>query len=221
MFASHTVEAANFVVAEARGVALRAGQIVDSAKPLTLRPGQHVTLITPAGATLKLYGPYDKAPDADQARGVSVRDVIAAMLNQRRTESGAASGRIQTRGTGANALPDPWLLDASRSGAVCLREGTVAVLWRPDSATRANLTVVPEDRSWKLDVNWPAGLDRMTIPPQVPFRDGANYVVSLDTARSSLTVITVPPVLTSDDMRLAWLVEKSCLSQAEALLQAR
>jgi hypothetical protein len=209
-------KAADFVIAEARGIALRVGQTVDSAKPLALRAGQHVTLITPAGATLKLDGPYDKPPDADQAKGVSVREVIAAMLNQRRSQP---EGRVPTRGIGAAILPEPWVLDASRTGTVCLREGTQAVLWRPDSTTAASLTVAPADRSWKIDMNWAAGENRMTLPAQVPLRTGANYVVSLNTIASSLTVIAVPAVLTSDDMRLAWLLARDCSSQAEALLR--
>jgi hypothetical protein len=61
----------------------------------------------------------------------------------------------------------------------------------------------------------------MTIPAQVPLRGEANYIVSLNMIPSSLTVITIPAVLTGDDMRLAWLVARGCSSQAEALLQPR
>jgi len=57
-----TAKAADLVVIEARRIALRPGQIVDSTRPLVLKEGQHVTLISPTGATIKLDGPYEKAP---------------------------------------------------------------------------------------------------------------------------------------------------------------
>jgi hypothetical protein len=53
-----TAKAADLVVIEARRIALRPGQTVDSTKPLVLKQGEHVTLISPTGATIKLDGPY-------------------------------------------------------------------------------------------------------------------------------------------------------------------
>src|ERR1700719_1091348 len=81
-------DAVNLVVMEARGIALKVGQNVDSAKPLILKQGQHVTLVTPAGATLKLDGPYDRAPDADGVQGVAVNTVLAALVTQRNARIG-------------------------------------------------------------------------------------------------------------------------------------
>ena len=52
MMAETTASAAVLVVAEARGIALKPGAALDSAKPLTLKQGQHVTLISEAGWTL-------------------------------------------------------------------------------------------------------------------------------------------------------------------------
>jgi len=42
---AQSASAAVLVVAEARGIALKPGATLDSAKPLTLKQGQHVTLI--------------------------------------------------------------------------------------------------------------------------------------------------------------------------------
>src|ERR1051325_385611 len=80
--------AANLVVIEARGIAMRAGQTVDSTKPLDLKQGQHLTLISPAGVTIKLDGPYNKAPDAEQARGVPVANTLALLVTQRQARLG-------------------------------------------------------------------------------------------------------------------------------------
>src|SRR6195256_4390171 len=145
------VKAANLVVIEARRIALRPGQIVDSTRPLVLKEGQHVSLISPTGATIKLDGPYEKAPDADQSRAVPVANALALLVTQRQARVGEVG---TTRGNAPSVLPDPWLLDASRAGTVCLREGSEAIMWRPDRAREAELTVAPADRSWKAETHW-------------------------------------------------------------------
>src|SRR5438105_4688908 len=122
--ATGAAQAGDLVVLEARGVSLRPGQTVDSTKPLSLKQGQHVTLITPAGATLKLDGPYDKAPGSDQAKGLPVTNALSQLVAQRQARIGEVG---TTRGTAATTLPDPWVLDASRAGTVCLRDGSEAV----------------------------------------------------------------------------------------------
>jgi hypothetical protein len=215
---SMSVQAANLIVVEARGIGMRVGQTVDSTKALALKEGQHLTLINPSGATLKLDGPYAKAPDADQDKGVNLASMMAALRTQAQSRVGEPG---TTRGLAPNILPDPWLLDASRTGTVCLQEGATAVLWRPDSSAMANLAVMPADRSWRADTNWPAGADRITTSAQVPIRAGATYLLNLNGAQASLTVTAVPAALTSDDARVSWMAQKGCLSQAEALLKFR
>jgi hypothetical protein len=215
---SMSVQAANLIVVEARGIGMRVGQTVDSTKALALKEGQHLTLINPAGATLKLDGPYAKAPDADQDKGVNLASMMAALRTQAQSRVGEPG---TTRGLAPNILPDPWLLDASRTGTVCLQEGATAVLWRPDSSAMANLAVMPADRSWRADTDWPAGADRITTSAQVPIRAGVTYLLNLNGAQASLTVTAVPAALTSDDARVSWMAQKGCLSQAEALLKFR
>jgi len=210
--------AADLVVLEARGVNLRPGQTIDSAKPLTLKQGQHVTLISPAGITLKLDGPYDKAPAGDQAKGTNVTSALSLLVTQRQARVGEVG---TTRGNAPSVLPDPWVLDASRAGTVCLREGTEAVLWRPDSARDTELTVAPADRSWKTEAHWPAGADRIMVQAPAMIRGGATYLVTLNGAQSAMKVENVPPILSNDPMRAAWLAGKGCESQAEALLRNR
>src|ERR1700744_1363750 len=107
-------EAAVLVVAEARGVALKPGDTLDSAKPLTLKQGQHVTLVSETGATLKLDGPYDRPPTAAGGGG-------GIGLNQTRAPPGtpgqARAGEFGVpRGTVLADLPEPWVLDATHSG---------------------------------------------------------------------------------------------------------
>ena len=211
-------QAADLIVAEARGVALKPGQTIDDTKPLMLKEGQHVTLIAPNGATFKLNGPYNKAPAADQAGAVPIGTRLAALVTQNQARIGEVG---TTRGNAPYKLPDPWLFDISRNGTVCLRDGQQPVFWRPDTAKLATLTVMPGDRSWKAEARWPAGTDRITVETKVPIHGDATYLVSLDNSQSALTVSALPPVLANDSMRAAWMAEKGCDAQAEALLRPR
>lgn len=213
---STVAQAADLIVLESRGVNLRPGQTVDSTRPLALKQGQHVTLISPSGVTLKLDGPYEKAPGGEQARGVPVTRALQMLVTQREARVGEVG---TTRGLAPNTLPDPWVLDASRAGTVCLREGGDAVLWRPDSARDADLSLSPADKSWKTQARWPAGADRIKVPAPAVIRGGETYLVSLNGALSALNVESVPANLPNDQVRAAWLANKDCEAQARALLR--
>jgi hypothetical protein len=212
--------ATNLIIVEARGVAIRVGETIDSTKPLTLSQGQQLTLIAPNGTTLKIEGPYDEAPDAYPIRGVSLRDMIRALGNRTQSDPGGARVMGPMGPTPQIViLPDPWVLDVTQKNPVCLKDGSSAVLWRPNSGVGATLTVMPTDRSWRLDSNWPAGLDRLTMPRQVPFHAEATYIVLLNGVEAALSVSRVPADLINDEVRVSWMAQKGCLSQVEALLR--
>jgi hypothetical protein len=207
--------AANLIVVEARGIALKPGATVDAAKPLVLKQGQHVTLITEAGATLQIDGPYDQPPSAG-GQGRSITATLAALGTEHNARTGEAG---VTRGVNGNTLPDPWLLDVSRNGNVCLRENAQPVFWRPDASGSADLIVMPDDRSWKSQGTWPAGTQRLTVTTDVPMHSGATYVVDFNGSEYALAVNVVPASLPNDSVRAAWMAQKGCEAQAEALLR--
>jgi hypothetical protein len=209
-------QAEQLVVVEARGIALHPGDMVEAAQPLALKEGQHVTFIAVNGATFKLDGPYDKPPTADLAAGGSAGEALRALVTQaqaRIAEAGAARS-----GAAAAHLPDPWLMDVSRNGNVCLRQSQAPVFWRPEVARTATMAVMPGDRSWKAEVTWPAGDDRILGPAGVPLLNGTTYLVSLDGGSSAAVKINIiPSNLLSDAMRAAWMAHQGCEAQAEAL----
>jgi hypothetical protein len=210
-------DAAVLVVAEARGIALKPGATLDSTKPLTLKQGQHVTLISETGATLKLDGPYDRPPVAGGAGGgVGLNQTMAALVTQRTARAGEFG---VTRGTVLADLPDPWVLDATHSGNVCLMEKGTPIFWRPDSKAPASLSVAPADRSWTAKAAWPVGQDRIAVTTDVPMRAGETYVVNFNGSESAVTIIQVPESLTNTDMRAGWMANRRCEQQAQALLK--
>ncbi|HUK60444.1 MAG TPA: hypothetical protein VLV50_14540 [Stellaceae bacterium] len=207
----------DMVVVAARGIALAPGTRVDPAKPLVLAQGQHVTLIALNGTTLKLDGPYDKAPALADG-GSDLGQALAALVTQntaRTTEAGV------TRAAATVAhLPSPWLLDVSRGGSVCLRDGAMPVFWRPTDKAAAHLTVMPADRSWKGEAKWPAGDDELSAPSDLPVHGDAIYFMTIDNGEeAAITVNLIPRTLASTAMQAAWLAHQGCEAQAEALLR--
>ena len=218
LFSCASANAAQYVVIEARGIGLRPGTTLDAAKPLTLKQGQHVTLISDSGTTFNLDGPYDKPPAQGQSQGVDIAATLKGLATeqQSRKEAGVMRG-----GAAKVDLPDPWLLDASRTGNVCLREGQTAVFWRPQATSAAMFSIVPADRSWKAQAPWPVGADRLSIAGEAAVHGDATYYVSFNGTESAITINTVPALRANDRMRAAWMAEKGCEPQAEAMLRTR
>ncbi len=210
-------QAANLTVVEARGIGLAPGSTIDSTKPLVLKQGQHVTLISDSGATLSIDGPYNQPPSAGGG-GKSLGATLAALGTERSARTGEAG---VTRGGAANTLPEPWLVDVTRSGNVCIQENKDPIFWRPDAKTATALAVMPVDRSWKSKADWPVGLDRLKVTTDVPVHGGAAYVVNYAGTEYALAMNTVPSSLANDEMRAAWMLQKGCEAQAEALLRPK
>lgn len=206
--------AGQLVVVEARGISLAPGSSVDDSKPLDLKQGQHVTLISQSGVTVSLDGPYNKPPAAAQG-GQSLGSKLSGFV----TEANARTGEVgTTRGTApARKLPSAWVIDAGRAGAACLAEGQTPVFWRDPATKTSSLTVMPDDRSWKVMTEWPAGLNELAVKTNIPMHAGATYFVALDGNESAIAVNTVPAALGSDAQRAAWMADKGCEAQAEAL----
>ncbi len=209
--------AEDMVVVNARGIGLKPGTKIDASKPLTLEEGQHVTLVAVNGVTLKLDGPFSKAPSQAGSGGG-----VAAALGALVTQQGARTVEVgATRAGGmVSHLPDPWLLDVSRTGTVCLLDGHKAVFWRPAPKKDSLLSLMPADRSWKAEATWPAGSDRLEASGDVAVHPDSVFFVSFDKGEEvAITVSFVPANLDSDPMRAAWLADQGCEAQAEAMLR--
>lgn len=210
-------EAAQYVVSEARGIGISVGTVIDPTKALILKQGQHLTLISEDGDTIKLDGPYQKAPAA--AQGVQLSEAIGGLITERNARTSQLG---TTRGTTPKPpLPGPWFIDATSSGSACLPQGEAPVLWRPVDQTQAALVIAPADRSWKADASWPAGQAALKLDPSLGMHGDASYFVDVDGAESAISITTVPSVLATDKMRAAWMIDKGCGRQAAALLHTQ
>lgn len=214
------VQGAPLVVLEARGINLKPGATIDSARPISLREGEGVTLIASTGVTIKLRGRYSGPPLAanDKRQSLNPQQALDALINTR----AARSSSIGAVRSGANAapLPDPWLVDISRPGARCAREGGQIVWWRPVSTGAQPFVVLPIDKSWRADFSWQDAQDRMAAPRLAKLDGTKLFIISNAGQDSVIEMNFIPDVGLSDLVLASWMLEKGCLQQADALLLA-
>jgi hypothetical protein len=208
-------QAKDLVVVEARGVALTAGQLIDDSQPLVLQEGQRVTLIAGNGATLKLRGPYNQPPASATTSEAGLSDTLKTLIVQKDTRTSDVG---VVRGTQGAKLPEPWLLDVTRAGSLCVRGDDRVVVWRSPAAAAATFSISPLDRSWTMTASWPAGVDRLVLPEIFPRQVRSTYLVELDDTKNAVTINSIPKAVESNPMKAAWMIEKGCLGQAAALI---
>lgn len=209
---------ADMVVLEVHGLRLRPGQVIDGRSKLTLQDGQRVVLISSAGRVVKLQGPLDAPPFGDEeAASVDVAGAMNALI----TQSLARNDRAGiVRGTGPEAIPpEPWLVNVTQPGLRCLPTGSVITVWRPGGKGMAEFSLIASDRSWRATAIWPAGVERLELPRDLPLPGRASYMAKLADKEVNFTLITLPDTLTNDAMRVAWMEETGCEAQALALLR--
>lgn len=209
--------AGQLIVVEARGADLKPGQSLDGGAPLTLAAGAKVVLVSAEGTTLSLKGPFAGAPEGDGGggKGNRVAESLKGLVAQRTTDTsslGAARGLA-----GLQALPNPWLWDATLVGDVCGFPGEPPVLWRPSAELEQELVLTPVDRSWVARARWPAGSATLALPRNTPIVDGVSYMVELDGRKAAMTVHLAPPGLANEPMVAAWLGVSRCDRQLMAL----
>lgn len=207
--------AGDLVVVEATGANLRPGQVIDDTQKLVLKSGEQVKLIGQDGSIRTLRGPYEEAPaTTTTGGGGEISKALASLVTGQRAEFGVVRAKVEDVN-----LPSPWVLDVSHSGKVCVRNGEQIVFWRSPSSGGNQLTVMPIDRSWRAQAEWPSGTDRLEAPPNFPIKERRTYLFSLEGQSAAVTLIGLPDSLVNDRMRAAWMLENNCLAQTKALLK--
>lgn len=209
--------AAKMIVIDARAGSLKPGMSVESGSAISLKEGERVTLIGPDGKTVALRGPFS-GPPASRGGGAAAdpRQALAALVSTRNARA-SSIGAVRA-GAGAVKLDDPWLIDISRPGPRCLREGTPPIWWRPADGAAQAFTVFPIDRSWRADFTWAAGQTHLKAPRLQKLEALTMFIVRTDGQEIAVGVNMIPKDITDDLVLASWMLEKGCIPQADALL---
>lgn len=210
-------EGPRWVVMDARGAGLKPGDRLDGQAVVTLKEGERATLIGPDGKTLSLRGAFSGTPLAAAGPPTSSSEALAALLTIRDARVSAIG--VVRAGLDAAPLPDAWLLDAARGGARCLREGLPAVFWRPQAAKAARFSIAPADRTWVVEMPWPARSPTLKLPREARITEQNLVHIALDGEEQPIALNVIPAGLDAPMVLAAWMMEKGCLSQADALLR--
>jgi hypothetical protein len=209
--------AAKMIVIDARAGTLKPGMSVESTSALSLKVGERLTLIAPDGKTVALRGPFSGTP-ASRSGGAAAdpRQALAALISTRNARA-SSIGAVRA-GAGAVKLPDPWLIDISRPGPRCLREGTAPIWWRPDGGAAQAFTVFPIDRSWRADFNWAPGQVQLRAPRLQKLEGQPMFIVRSDGQELAVGLNIIPADISDELVLASWMLEKGCIPQADALL---
>jgi hypothetical protein len=208
----------DWIVLDVRGAALKSGERVAPGTALRLPEGARLTLIARTGRSLTLRGLFDGAIPRIEGDPDDPRRALSALIAAR-DERVRTIGVVRS-GDGSARLPDPWLIDISRAGPRCLQDGRPSFFWRPPGTGPTTLTVWPTDRSWRVDFGWPADQDRVPIPPEVRPTEGQTLVAEYGDREHAIGFTVIAPSVTEPVLIAAWMIEKGCIQQADALLDA-
>ncbi len=209
--------AADLIVLQARGGGLKVGESVSATKKIVLKEGERVTLIGSDGKSIKLRGPFDDVPVKDGANGTDPKKALAALIATR--DARTSSVGVVRSGTADVDTPDPAAIDITRGGPRCLDVGAKPEFWRPDATNEQAFVMYPIDRSWRADLIWEKGQSRMTMPDLSKFEGVTTVLVNIDQQEFVISFSVIPKTVKDPFILTAWLLEKGCVQQANALLR--
>ena len=215
--ASLSVHAAKMVVMESRGSALKIGESVESSVSLNLKEGERLTLIGPDGKTVTRRGPYSGPVLPPSTGTLDPKQALAVLIATR--DARASSIGVIRAGTDTVKIPSPWLIDVTRSGPRCLLEGELPVLWRPESGQQQAFVIFPADRSWRADFVWKSKEDSLRMPPLARFKGVTNLLININQQEFAISFSVIPKTVDDPTVLTAWMLEKGCVQQADALLR--
>ena len=194
-----------------------------------------VLVVRASGPSSKIYPPGKALPDSAKVKLQPGDSVMLLNTNGAKTLRGPGTFAVAASGEGATANrrsrtsamrsgdvplnPDPWNLDITQSGKVCVANASKLTLWRPQKEAAMKLTIRGGGGEQTLD--WDAGKDTIAWPSSLPVTSGAEYQISQagngDTARVTFVTVANAP---ADSVGTAQtLIANGCDNQLDVLVE--
>jgi hypothetical protein len=207
---------AQLIVLKARGGGFKVGQSISPNKPIILKEGERVTLIGADGKSINHRGPFKGLPVKKGASKPDASKALAVLIASR--DARTTSIGVIRAGTNSVQTPDPTAIDITRGGPRCLFEGKKPEFWRPDSKIEQPFVMFPVDRSWRADLVWKIGQDRMLMPDLSKFEGVTTVLVNFNQQEHAISFTNIPKTIQDPFIQIAWMLEKGCIQQANSLL---
>ena len=205
------------IVMETRGTNLKSGATIDGDKPLQLVEGERLTLIRTDGVTVTIKGPFNGVPISKQASSNDSKNAFSALLANRDARTNSIG--VIRAGFDAKEIPDPWYVDVSRNGVRCVVEGSKPKYWRPKTDTESNLTILPIDQSFQIKAQFEKGVDSIYFNELQINNTNTFFKFIFEDQEFPIQMILIPKDISNEIILSAWMIEKGCVQQADALIK--
>ena len=184
-----------------------------------------VVLVSSAGRTIKVTGPYRGAPDTSDSDAENRPHRVTGATN--RNGYGASITKLAASRGGTKTAPahrpDIWGIDVAHAGTYCLRPDRTVMLWWDAARSGAIVNISPAGNATLAACESVGQVANGTCPGRRSWRflTVPTYVVrfrSNDTGEELVTIMM--PNLDTDAHRAAWMSEHGCISQALGVLDA-
>ena len=207
LFAGTAASAAKVIVVRSAGPSAAAyppGKTLSENARISLQAGDMVTILGSSRArTLRGPGTFSASPGEDEKLALAI---------SRRARFGAL------RASDYPQNPNPWNMDVSREGKMCVADAASLTMWRPQTAGAVDLHIRRPDGAART-LHWRAGEATMQWPAELPVRDGAEYQLTMDGAPPvKLTFVALPGIPGDMVAAATTLIEKGCDTQLDALV---
>lgn len=208
--------AQSLIVVEVRGVDISVGSRISADRQVSLPPGGKLVVVGTDGGVIRLRGPHNGPVRLQAAAGQNASRALSALIATRNDRANRV-GAVRS-GSDADPIPSPWLIDITRPGERCLVEGAPIGWWRPSDVSEQSFVVSPLDRSWDAAFEFKPGQDTVAITKVSDIELTKAFLIEDRDLEYSIRVHLVPPLLDEPTFLAAWMIEKGCIQQVDALL---
>lgn len=212
--------AAEIVILESTAPGVEAGAIVQDSDPVDVPDGTMLLIVEEDGTTREIAGPFNGpiGSAGGEGNGGGLIANLGKLVKDRETKR-QVLGAI--RAAPGQVPPDLYLIDAARSGTVCIPAGDAPVLWRPLTMAAETEVNLDGDEQGHGRFVWTGASQTADWPVEVTLSDGAAYALRLGLAPrpTELVVRLIPAEVTKPPARAAWMYEAGCRRQAVLLVE--
>lgn len=193
-----------------------AGKKLDDNQTVILQAGDSVTVLDARGTrVLRGAGTFKASDVAGQNRS----STFAALTRQRGSQR-VRTGAVRNAGPDGKLMsPNLWFVDLSKSGTICVIDGSPVHAWRADAAKPATYRVANTAGATSTLSFDAASMVATWNGTTTPVADGSTFTVTTEAGqplgRYGFVVLSSQPA--SPEETAAALIEKGCSAQLELL----